>query len=74
MSLSFLRKDKMDALPLCNITWDIFRSKDLQNVNMFEDPVYSTYIEKETFIEIYSDILETFDGKDMTSFISNLLQ
>jgi DNA-binding transcriptional MerR regulator len=41
----------------------------LQTITLFEDPVYSTYIDKDIFIDIYEKVLDTFDGGDMTSFI-----
>jgi hypothetical protein len=36
---------------------------------MFEDPMYSTPVAKEIFVEIYGRCLETLDGEDEVSFV-----
>lgn len=57
-----------------SITWLEFVQNLLSQIDMFEDPVYSTYVDKEIFIEMYSKALETLDGSDMSSFVDFYFQ
>ena len=60
----------MDAFALsCSLTWDKFQTTKAKTVSIFEDPVYSTYVTKDIFIEMYGACLETLDGDDETAFV-----
>lgn len=52
-----------------SLTWIQFKTNSLSNIDIFEDPVYSTYIGREIFIDMYGKVLETLDGSDMSSYI-----
>jgi len=63
-------KLEMDAFALsCSLTWDKFQTTKAKTVSIFEDPVYSTYVTKDIFIEMYGACLETLDGDDETAFV-----
>jgi len=51
------------------ITWEFFSRSRLSEVLLFEDPLYSAYVEKETFLELYRPVLESLDGGDMCSYV-----
>jgi hypothetical protein len=57
-----------------SITWFEFKQNTLSRIDMFEDPVYSTYVDKNIFVEMYSTALETLDGGDMSSFVDFYFQ
>lgn len=57
-----------------SITWLNFKQTSLNSVDMFEDPVYSTFVDKDIFIEMYSKALDTLDGEDMSSFVDFYFQ
>lgn len=44
-------------------------SNDFQFLDLIEDPIYCTYVEKTCFVEMYHDLLITLDGSDETAFI-----
>lgn len=54
--------------PVCSLTWEKFQTKP-NIITIFQDPVYLTYVECGIFLEMYGELLRTFDGSDMTSFI-----
>ncbi|CAH6418161.1 Hypothetical protein HVR_LOCUS36 [uncultured virus] len=56
-----------------SITWESFQP-ELNKVDMFEDPVYESYIEKDQFLEIYFTILKALDGSDLSSYIDFYFQ
>lgn len=64
----------MDVVETYFLTWNNFSRTMLNDVDMFEDPVYSTYVEREIFIDMYSKALETLDGGDMSSFVDFYFQ
>jgi hypothetical protein len=49
-------------------TWLTFKTKNDISKLLFEDPVYSTYTDGDTFVSIYGQALETFDGLDECSY------
>lgn len=49
-------------------TWHQFVSRPETHAEMFQDPLYETYITSELFVDIYKSLLETLDGRDMTSY------
>lgn len=65
---------KFDHYETFSITWIDFSENMLSKIDMFEDPVYSTYVEKDIFIDMYIKALETLDGSDMSSFIDFYFQ
>lgn len=52
-----------------SLTWTTFLATKGKTAMIFEDPMYSTYVAKEIFFEIYEKCLETLDGEDETCFI-----
>lgn len=46
------------------LTWNIVQENLLETIDLFEDPVYGSYIEKELFVEIYNPVLNELDGGD----------
>ncbi len=49
-------------------TWQ--NLQDNKDIVGFQDPFYESYIAREVFMKMYRPILETFDGRDMTSHVS----
>lgn len=41
---------------------------------LFEDPMYSLYIEYDAFVDTYAPLLETLDGSDMTSYLDFFME
>lgn len=59
----------MNTAPNCSLTWDLFVTTKLPTVSIFQDPVYSTYVPKEIFLDMYGQVLRTFTGEDDMDFI-----
>ena len=57
-----------------NLTWNTVKNTLLDDIDMFEDPVYSSYIEKDKFIEIYHDILVELDGGDPFHYFTSYFE
>ena len=55
------------------VTWANFESQ-LNNIDMFEDPVYESYVDKEQFLDIYIKVLRTLDGTDLSSYVDFYFQ
>ena len=52
----------------CSITWETFNSTILRTLSLIQDPICSSYIESNSFIDIYKELLETLNGDDMSSY------
>lgn len=49
-------------------TYETYSWKSIQCI---EDPVHSSYIDRENYFKIYDPLLKTFDGADADSFIDD---
>lgn len=47
----------------------VYESYDFSAVELFQDPIYETLVEKEVFILNYESLLRTLDGSDMSAYV-----
>lgn len=52
----------------CNLTWTAFQLIK-NSVHLIQDPICSSYIETDSFINLYGELLTTLDGSDMSSYL-----
>lgn len=69
-----LQVNKMETTNLrdrCSVTWNLFKTGMMlgNSISLVQDPVCSSYIELQSFIELYQKVLEELDGSDLSSFV-----
>lgn len=52
------------------LTWNQVKENWLDKIDIIEDPIYSSYVETNIFIEMYGKLLDELDGSDSISFFS----
>ena len=56
------------------LTWSMVQSNLFGHIALFEDPVYSSYIERDTFVAIYDKLLIELYGTDSLCYFSNYFE
>lgn len=51
------------------LKWVDFRNHGWTNIQLIQDPVCETYVERDLFFASYGPLLETLDGRDLSSFV-----
>lgn len=51
------------------LTWTQFTSRLSSNILLIDDPITFGFLPKESFLETYGPLMQTFDGKDGESYL-----